>query len=743
MEWIKMDLHHHTNEDKDRKNDSFNYEEILKFYDENNIKIISITNHNKISKQSISSYKKIIKNNNYNIKILPGIELEFKMEGNKNNGHKNVKGHLNLIFHDEYEIDDLDLFFDNTYNPNSSENFKDYFPYIINKLQENNFNKFIIMIDFAKSNPIDFYTIKDNSLLPWLYSIDILEGRIINPNTVKQIHIALGKASCNLEKAIFSGTDASNTQECIKYAQEIKYVLTEPTFDGIIKMVQFPASRISNQYNEKPALLNKYIESFSINGKKTKLEVGLNTIIGRRGSGKSYLLNSLIKKLKPNEEIDPNNYTSSIEISGEYDKERVIKFKQDEISKSLSSFIYEIANSKQDNFDLIKHVFGQEYDRGNFLDSWDKLFSNGKQLKKAMHSLLKLNKEIRIGNISMNKAVYKNKIRDKFINLICLSKNDKYIKQIDKDLELITDWKQREGISPWLKNEIEEIERKLSDISQRDKYKTNKKIELIYKNILSENEQTKSNTNTEAIFSRKSEIIVKIRELKKELKINLSSSISKIQKIIDFYSSVVAGKEFINKNITVSDSNEINFLKFDTKISEIIDVNSEEEAIEMFRDFVFSKKTKKKKTSLTTLDTMKNNLRIVTKPKINNEYIDEKSPGTQHEIFMDNILKIHDADIILLDQPDDDLDALTIQKNLIDRFTKYFNDKQWIVVTHDPKIVINADSRKIIMTDYSPNKKNWFHEVDNEEIRKSAFEIMDSKREFPKIRAKKYMEEKW
>ena len=750
LEWIKVDLHHHTNEDKNRNNKAFDYEKILNFYNENKIKVISITNHNTISIDSINTYNKIIANNNLDIQILPGIEIEFTMEGQKNN-KPNKKGHLNLIFNNKYNTNELSLFFSDTsnYDKNSTSNFKEYFPHVMNKLREKGFAEFIVMTDFAKSNPIDFETLNDK-LLPWLYSMDILEGRICNENALNAINNSLKKAKLKEKKALYGGTDADNTNNCIEEAKKIKYVLIEPNFNGLIKMVQFPATRVSRNHDQPPVLLKDYIKSFTIDDTKIELHQGLNTIIGRRGSGKSYLFNSLIQKIKPSKEI--KKYISGekvkLEIEGDIDQSRVIKFTQNVISENLTSFINEISKNMLKDFDLIKSVFGNAYDRTNFLNAWESLFLNGNKLKKVMHSLLKIIQQINSEKIIENKEVYKSKIMDYFKKIIFESKNDKYIEQLDNDFKIVKKAYTEEKPSNWLQNELKGIEKKLSNIRQNKKYQTSEKINWISKTFSIDQESLKLNTNVEAIYAKKNDYIHQIQNLRNEFVENMSSSLLIIDKIENFYKKVKNNKQFIVQNkdaIATSDRiDKMPFLKFDIQIRNFVDIDGIDEVIDMFKNFVFKKDTMEKKTSITTLETMRMHVDIVARPKIHNIYIDEKSPGEQHEIFIDNILKIKNSDIIFLDQPDDDLDALTIQKNLIKRFTEHFNDKQWIVVTHDPKIVINSDSKTVIRTTYKKGKENnWFHEVKDEEMRKDAFQILDSKKEFPKIRWKKYMEDEW
>ena len=135
-------------------------------------------------------------------------------------------------------------------------------------------------------------------------------------------------------------------------------------------------------------------------------------------------------------------------------------------------------------------------------------------------------------------------------------------------------------------------------------------------------------------------------------------------------------------------------------------------------------------------------MKFKTITKINGKSIEEDSVGTKHEKYIENILKINDKKIILLDQPDDDLDSLTIKESLINKFKTHFFDKQWIVVTHDPKIIINADSKNIVLANHNnasdENDKRIFFNINDEDIKNKYYKIIDAEKSYPKVRYKKY-----
>jgi predicted ATP-dependent endonuclease of OLD family len=52
---------------------------------------------------------------------------------------------------------------------------------------------------------------------------------------------------------------------------------------------------------------------------------------------------------------------------------------------------------------------------------------------------------------------------------------------------------------------------------------------------------------------------------------------------------------------------------------------------------------------------------------------------------------------ILIDQPEDDLDNRSICKELVDYLKKKKKQRQIIVATHNPNVVVTADAEEIII----------------------------------------------
>lgn len=65
-----------------------------------------------------------------------------------------------------------------------------------------------------------------------------------------------------------------------------------------------------------------------------------------------------------------------------------------------------------------------------------------------------------------------------------------------------------------------------------------------------------------------------------------------------------------------------------------------------------------------------------------------------------------DNSILVIDQPEDNLDNKYIYQNLVASLKNIKNERQVIIVTHSSTIVTNADAEQVIVMD-SDNEKAW------------------------------------
>ena len=90
------------------------------------------------------------------------------------------------------------------------------------------------------------------------------------------------------------------------------------------------------------------------------------------------------------------------------------------------------------------------------------------------------------------------------------------------------------------------------------------------------------------------------------------------------------------------------------------------------------------------------------------------------------ILTQRDNDIIIIDQPEDDLDNQTIYKEVIKELIKLKNKTQFIFATHNANIPILGDCEQIVVCDYEKNRINiQIGSIDNHDIQEQIINIME------------------
>ncbi len=79
------------------------------------------------------------------------------------------------------------------------------------------------------------------------------------------------------------------------------------------------------------------------------------------------------------------------------------------------------------------------------------------------------------------------------------------------------------------------------------------------------------------------------------------------------------------------------------------------------------------------------------------------SPGQKGIILLMLYLEIDKADYrpLIIDQPEENLDNLSVYRDLIDYFRERKQYRQIIMVTHNPNLVVNTDSEQIVIANYN------------------------------------------
>lgn len=109
-----------------------------------------------------------------------------------------------------------------------------------------------------------------------------------------------------------------------------------------------------------------------------------------------------------------------------------------------------------------------------------------------------------------------------------------------------------------------------------------------------------------------------------------------------------------------------------------------------------------------------------------NRPLKEHSLGQRASALIIFLLSLKDSDLIIIDQPEDDLDNQTIYKDVIKVLKQLKNSTQFIFATHNPNIPVLGDCEQVISCTYKSNSIQInFGNIDKNQIRKDIVNIME------------------
>ncbi len=110
--------------------------------------------------------------------------------------------------------------------------------------------------------------------------------------------------------------------------------------------------------------------------------------------------------------------------------------------------------------------------------------------------------------------------------------------------------------------------------------------------------------------------------------------------------------------------------------------------------------------------------------------LNEHSLGQRASALIIFLLTLKESDLIIIDQPEDDLDNQTIYNDVIKVLKELKNSSQFIFATHNPNIPVLGDCEQVISCEYDTNSiKTNLGSIDNEIIRNEIVNIMEGGKE--------------
>lgn len=718
-EIINVDLHIHSvfSEYKDGdivKNSTIeNIDNLIQKLNENEIVLCAITDHNRFDYNLYNQLNKKIKKNEGSLKNnLPGVEFDVKLEDGK------PTCHIIVIFddNDEEKLKELQAKMYDIKEIKSKEEFYelDEFENVIKNIGLNvilivhqrqgidNVNGSNQSLSAAVSNPSEF--IQTGYIDCLEYNKPRVEG--IVKNSLRDVGISyplITGSDCH-DWEVYPYHDA--TVE--KIERDFTHFKCLPTFKGLLMSITSFKTRANRVKNSN---IN-YIKSFTINDTEYSLANGLNVIIGDNGSGKSLLANVLSDKIE--------SYYKKIITSN-----KIIK---NDVSNDIK-----IRTIKQG--DIVKQVReGNLFENKDYFDNINTKDIFSTKIKTYFDNVLKYIL------FQIKKETEYNKLSNINLKITPINKNLYWsVLESEIELESFSDDKNRydflNQILSQLENEIDEYKNYYSEKMLYDKMKS------IYDDI----KKVKINIEQvylEKINKNKVRSIIKDRmnELKNIVESKSNSNDNEKRNILNEYKQF---KDSVVNCIRVQ-SAEKRFPKFPEKINgtskkeykgynfckkaEYHDQYLKNEFYNFcFNDQYSSEENLKKINKSSELDSA---LKGFTYEQIEdfkrlkiNGFIDKYSketteisdiatssgigntPGEISLMYYKFITEENDDDfdVLIIDQPEDDINPNRIKNHLNLYLNSIKDKKQVIIVTHNPMLVVNLDVDNVIYLNKNNN----------------------------------------
>lgn len=711
---IKIDLHIHSqaSQYKETKGymDNSNVENInilLEKLQMNKINMFSFTDHNRFDYNLYKKAVEIIENGSYSEikKVLPGVEFDVELEEGKGSCH------IICIFEDKEQerLEQIEQYINEVRLLQKENEFYtlEEFERIIYKIGLST-----IFIAHQKTG-LDKKNYDTHSLSECVEKPEQwIKTGFINALEYKKPRVQ-GMIKKNLHdfKAKFATITGSDCHVWSEYPNKDSKYKTEyitkvkclPNFKGLLFAITSPETRFDRKDNS----IDNYISTINLGEKKIELSTGINAIIGDNASGKSLLLNKIGKENLPSyydKIVKENNikiiYNNTPEIEIIKQGDIIEKVKRGELFNDKSERYYINISTISDfktgieNFieDLKKYI----YFKIDFKNREEKINSKKIEIKEFTNS----KNYYPSLNIDIHTEENNHELR--------LGKFMEIYKLLEKELQENKEYYEKEKILD-IEGILEKFRKYISLIEIKNKeHIQNNKIKNIIINVFNDNDSL-------FLLDRTSQ------ENEKEEYLN---------KIRNFAIEIIEYIKYNNKKLNYPkfpaklDGKSVNSklgMKF-TKKAKYDNLELEGE----FYGYIFKKgfRLKEEIEKIEDIDTFVDSVAGVTdKQKLEDqirrnvdkfivEYLQEETyiqeengtneigstPGEIALTFYKLILNedITDKEVILIDQPEDDISVKRIEEFLINYLNKMRDKKQIIFVTHNPLLVVNLDVDNLI-----------------------------------------------
>lgn len=625
----------------------------------------------------------------------------------------------------------------------------------------------------------------------------------------------LDRSISNGDASLIYGSDfhcrGNETIESYKnYKSKLFYMKAASTFEGLrISLLDqfsriFSVTRKDKFSKEAVVCIDRIRVKVNNQEKEIILGDGLNSVIGARGTGKSYFLNMLINKIE--------KYKGSSIYDDIILKEIVLA--NGEIKKFLSPSDYDILTQRGTNIDKGQNensIYGLLADAPYKMDAYLKeieSLTKGKieerrviqddiqKVNRQFDLFIQLNElrmqsidfsyiktydsfyidesdKIRVGDLIYNVHDYVNdelqrisriinEVKSLDADVLKLKLNIGKLNKIKELSDLNLDFS---GEQDMLEKLQEEKLTKLSlyMISRREKFDALVKIVERCSNIMHESSTNTLNVINHNIIILKTFVEKAINVLRevKSANINLREQFSKASVDETLYTLDVGRSKFLIKTTA-----ELNFFHVSKNIFEnmfnryrisyssdiLLKCLNVTDYGRFFIENLYEKRDKRFGSYYLEFPQLEKQLYLDFG---NGEFKNWAvlSPGERADKLLDIVLNGNSGKILLIDQPEDDLDNETIYRTLVNKIRELKLRRQIITVTHNANVAITGDSDRLIVcqneddhfscyADGIESLKNYNYvsinsRIENKRILLIAAEILDGGKEALRKRVRK------
>ncbi len=420
------------------------------------------------------------------------------------------------------------------------------------------------------------------------------------------------------------------------------------------------------------------------------------------------LIGNKTKELEQKIDIKKQEIRIQLENIKKYDN---LESKKEEVNQKIEELNLKIEEFKKHNIEekLKKQI---EFDKDN--SNFENIIKDLKDFKSKVNSFLS---EFQDGKFFDILKTYQSKEnQDIFTNLYKIIDNSKQnFLDISKQLiQLVDNFKDINSVYNSFKERYKEFNEEFLKIQREINLPNNLRADDFINYTKNLNSQKLMKDEIEKLSIKKLESHNNLKKLLSELNELYREEFKiideEVKKINDSQSSIKIVSEFkANKNEfdkflrTIFSGSGLAKIDYDMLISNYVDAISIYEDLENIslggnKLLVFKEKFLNSLSSLLTYK-VPNKLEIY----YNGKELTKHSLGQRASALIIFILTQKDNDVIIIDQPEDDLDNQTIYNEVIKELVKLKCKTQFIFATHNANIPVLGDCEQIVICDYDEN----------------------------------------